>query len=372
MSQSLSLLYLFGSFSPAAADPWSRRALQLMTAFGNRARQVVAADHCEGALPGGVSATLAQNPPPLSGPVSVARYEAIARAMRGHDLVLSFGAGAIDAVMARRAFPRDTPPIVHHEDPSDATSGGSARLYRRIALGAAAGLVVTVYGAAEAAAARWKVAGARLHAIPDGIDLAAFARAPDAKAVGGFRRKPGEVAIGVTLDGASDEELTLLVRAVAGLAARFRLVVVGEGAGRAAVERAALAMGIDDRLVLPGGLTPTSAWLGGVDVLLLPMRRGAAPPIVVEAMAVGVPVMALRGGAVEALLAPENRALLSAHAAEVSLRDALQPLATDATLRAATGAANRAQALATHDAAAMIARSAAVYAEAIGRPALLG
>lgn len=368
MSQSLSLLYLFGEGAAPDAELWRRRAQQLMTAFGGRARQVVAAD----TLPDGVLATLAQNPPPLSGAVSVARYEAIARAMRGHDLVLSFGAGAIDSVMARRAFPRGAPPIVHHEDPAEATSGGSARLYRRIALGAAAGLVVTGEGAAEAAAGRWKVAAARLHTIADGVDLSAFARAPDAKAVAGFRRKPGEVAIGITLDGASDEELTLLVRAVAGLAARFRLVVVGEGVGRDAVERAALAMGIDDRLVLSGALSPTVAWLGGLDVLLLPMRLGATPAITVEAMAAGLPVMALRGGVVELLLAPENRAHLSAHAAEVSLRDALQPLASDATLRAVTGAANRAQALAVHDSVAMIARSAAVYSDAIGRPALLG
>lgn len=372
MSQSLSLLYLFGTFAPEAADPWSRRAVQLMTAFGGYARQTVAAAGGQGAVPGGVPGTLAQNPPPLAGAVSVARYEAIARAMRGHDLVLSFGAGAIDAVMARRAFPRGTPPIVHHEDPVDATSGGSARLYRRIALGATAGLVVTGDAAAAEAAARWRVARERLHTIPDGVDLSAFARAPDAKMVGGFRRKTGEVAIGVTLEGASDDELALLVRAVAGLAARFRLVVIGEGPGRAAVERAALAMGIDDRLVLPGALPSTAAWLGGVDVLLLPLRLGAAPPIVVEAMAAGMPVMALRGGAVEGLLAPENRVLLSAHAAEVSLRDALQPLASDATLRAAIGAANRAQALATHDGAAMVARSAAVYAAALGRPALPG
>ncbi|MEG8039712.1 glycosyltransferase family 4 protein [Sphingomonas sp. LR60] len=372
MSQSLSILYLFDAFDPHGGDPWSRRAVQLMTAFRDAARHVVAADDCRAALPEGVTGMLAQNPPPLAGTVSVARYEAIARAMRGHDLVLSFGAGAIDAVMARRAFPRDTPPIVHHEDPAEATSAGSARLYRRIALGAAAGLVVGGSAAAETAAARWKVPEARLHVIPDGIDLSAFARGPNAKSVAGFRRKPVEVVIGVPLDNASDAELALLVRAVAGLAARFRLVAVGDGAGRAAVERAALAMGIDDRLVLPGALTPTAAWLGGVDVLLLPMRLGAAPAIVVEAMAAGVPVMALRGGATEALLAPENGALLSPHAAEVSLRDALQPLVSDATLRAAAGAANRARATERHDTAAMIARSAAVYSAAIGRPALPG
>lgn len=372
MSQSLSIFYLFGAVETGGADAWRQRAAHLLAAFDGRARQTVAVAEGQGPLPAGMRGTLAQNPPPLAGPVSVARYEAIARALRGHDLVLSFGAGAIDAVMARRAFPRGAPPIVHHEDPLDATSAGSARLYRRIALGAAAGLIVTGDAAADIAAARWKVAGERLHAIADGIDLSALARAPDAKTVDGFRRKAGEVAIGVTLDGAGEDELALLVRAVAGLAARFRLVVIGDGEGWAAVERAALAMGIDDRLVLAGALSPTAAWLGGLDVLLLPMRLGAAPSIVVEAMAAGVPVMALRGSGADDLLAPENRALLSPHAAEVSLRDALQPLASDATLRAATGAANRAQALATHDAAAMIARSAAVYAGAIGRPTLLG
>jgi glycosyltransferase involved in cell wall biosynthesis len=102
------------------------------------------------------------------------------------------------------------------------------------------------------------------------------------------------------------------------------------------------------------------------------MRGGAAPAIVVEAMAAGVPVMALRGGGTEALLAAENGALLAPFAGEVPLRDALQPLATDATLRAQVGAANRARAAAMHDGAAMIARSAAVYAAAIGRPGVLG
>jgi glycosyltransferase involved in cell wall biosynthesis len=372
MSQVLSIFYIFDVFDPDGAAPWSRRAARLMTAFGDRARHVLAAQECRGTLPPGVRGEVAQLPPPLAGPVSVARYEAIARAMRGHDLVLSHGAAAIDAAMARRAFPRGTPAIVHHEDPAPMTVGGSARLYRRIALGAAAGLVVGGAEAGATATARWKVPADRVHAIPDGIDLAAFARGADAKAVAGFRRKPADVVIGVVADGAGADELALLVRAVAGLAARFRLVVVDAGdAARAAVERAALAMGIDDRLLLPRAIGPAARYLGGFDLLLLPMRGGAAPPVVVEAMAAGLPVMAVRGGGAAALLPAENAAALSPFAGEVALRDALQPLATDAALRARLGAANRARAAAVHDEAAMIARSAAVYAAAAGRPGML-
>ncbi len=143
MSHVASILYIFPIFDPEGADGWSRRAVRMMATIGDRARHTIAADEYRGALPADVRATLAQNPPPLTGAVSVARYEAIARALRGHDLVLTHGAGAIDAAMARRAFPRGAPPIVHHEDPAEATMGGSARLYRRIALGAAGGLVVS-------------------------------------------------------------------------------------------------------------------------------------------------------------------------------------------------------------------------------------
>ncbi len=382
MSHVASILYIFPIFDPEGADGWSRRAVRMMATIGDRARHTIAADEYRGALPADVRATLAQNPPPLTGAVSVARYEAIARALRGHDLVLTHGAGAIDAAMARRAFPRGAPPIVHHEDPAEATMGGSARLYRRIALGAAGGLVVSGEAAAQAAQARWKLSADRVHAIPPGIDLAAFARGPDAKATAGFRRKPTDVVIGIVADLSASDDVALLVRAVAGVAARFRLVVIdaggaadaatGDGGGRAAVERAALAMGIDDRLVLRDTIPASSSYLGAFDVLLLPMRRGPAPAIVVEAMAAGVPVMALGGGATEERLSAENRALLAPFAGEVAVRDALQPLATDATLRASIGAANRKRAMAVHGDAAMIERSVALYAAVTGRPGSLG
>lgn len=370
MSQPLSILHLFTTFDPAGADGWSRRAVRLMTAFGARARhRIVAADDGASAkgLPSGVDHEVMQNPPPLRGRPSVARYEAIARAMRGHDLVLSYGADGIDGVMARRAFARDTPPIVHHEDPRDDEAGG-ARLYRRLALPAAAGLVVTGAAQVEAAQRRWK---ARATAIADGVDLTAFAHGPDATTVAGFRRSPRDVVIGVVADLSGAIDLTMLVRAAAGLSARFRLVMVGAGAARADLERAALAMGIDERLVLPGALSPGALYLGGFDLLVLPPRLGAAPPVVVEAMAIGLPILALRGSGAAALLAAENREVLADHAGEVHLRDAMQRLVADPALRASIGVANRAQAAAMHDEVRMIAASATLYATAAGRQGFL-
>ncbi|KTT69996.1 glycosyltransferase family 4 protein [Sphingomonas endophytica] len=369
MSQPLSILHVLPRFAPEDADGWSRRVVRLIDAFAARARHTIAAEEHD-PLPAGVRATIAQDPPPLAGGVSVARYERIARAMRGHDLVLSYGAGAIDAVMARRAFARDTPPIIHHEDPCAGEPLG-ARLYRRIALPAAAGLVVTGDAAARIAVTRWKVPVAHVQVIPDGVELSGQGGGPDPKLIASFRRTARETVIGIVADLSGRDNVALLVRAVAGLAGRFRLVVVGDGPARADIERAALAMGIDDRLVLPGAVAPPSRYLGGFDLLLLPMTLGA-PPIVVEAMAAGLPVVALDGSAAAAMLSPDNHACLAAHAGEVQVRDAIQVLAVDAALRARIGAANRYRAAAGHDAATMIERSARLYADAAGRPGSLG
>lgn len=370
----LSLLHLFSAIGPADADGWSARASGLMAAFGDRARHTIvsaagdAAD-LHAALPPGIRHEIMQNPPPLAGRASVARYEAIARSMRGFDLVLSYGGGAIDGAMARRAFRRGAPPVVHHENPSAAQAGG-ARLYHRLALGAAEALVVPTSAAARAAQTWWKQPAARVQVIGAGVDLSAYAHGPDAATVAGFRRNPREVVIGVVADLSGAADVAVLVRAAAGLSGRFRLVVVGDGPGRGDVERAALAMGIDDRLVLPGVIAPASRFLGGFDLLALPPRGGVAP--VPDAMAAGLPIVALRDDAVTALVAEENRPHLSEHAGEVQLRDAMQARVGDAALRATIGAANRARAARDHDGAAMIARSAALYAVAAGRPGGLG
>jgi L-malate glycosyltransferase len=68
------------------------------------------------------------------------------------------------------------------------------------------------------------------------------------------------------------------------------------------------------------------------------------------------------------LVSADNRPLIVDPADEAAFAAALDTLAERDDLRRAIGLANREKAAAEHDEKAMIARYAAVYGEAIGRP----
>jgi L-malate glycosyltransferase len=378
MSQPLSLLHVLPSFD---LDARGARVARLMTAFGARARhRLVVADAtrlgARARVGTGVRYEIAQDAPPLAGKPSLARYEAWARLTHGHDLVLTYDWAAIDAVMARRVFARRMPPVIHHEDGFvDAEAGGLRRdrtIYRRLALSAAQALVVPSHALERIALETWKQPRARVHRIATGIDTALYAARPDPRAIPGFVRDERVLTIGAVGALLPHKDLPALVRAVGGLSTRFRLVIVGTGPERAAIERAALAMGIDDRVLLAGAVERPYRFLGLFDLLALSSKSEQSPTSVIEAMAAGLPVVSPPVGDVAEMVAPDNLPYITEHHGEVRLRDAIQELAADPGLRARIGAANRAKAQAAFDEADMIGRYATLYAAAAGRPACLG
>jgi len=77
-------------------------------------------------------------------------------------------------------------------------------------------------------------------------------------------------------------------------------------------------------------------------------------------------------GDVKRMLSPENAQFVAAWPTEVRLRDVIQGLINHPDIRAQVGVANRAKAAAEYDEATMVARYAALYEEAMGRPGVLG
>lgn len=377
MPQPINILHLHSTFDLGGKEA---RAVRLMNAFGDRARHTIVS-----AMPGrygardriakGIKYEIAQDPPPLQGRPSVGRYEAIARFMRRFDLVLTYNWGGIDGVMARRVFKRDVPPVVHHEDGfNEDEAGGLKRernLYRRLALSAAHGLAVPSATLERIALETWKQPRAKVHRIVNGIATGLYAAKPEPKAIPGFVRKPKEVVIGTVAGLRAVKDLPALVRAAGGLSGRFRLVIVGEGPERAAIEQAALAMGIDDQLVMPGFLDRPYRFLGHFDMLALSSRSEQFPISVVEAMAAGLPIVAPPVGDVPAMVAPDNRPFITEFHGEVRLRDAMQALVADPDLRRSVGEANRRKAQADYDERQMIDRYATLYEAALGRPGVL-
>lgn len=377
MSRPVHILHLHSSFSLGGKEA---RAVRLMNAFGDAARHTVVSGMpdqlgARASIAKTIRYEIAQDAPPLTGRPSVGRYEALARYMRRFDLVLTYNWGAIDGVMARRVFPKGAPPLIHHEDGFNADEARGLKiernLYRRLALGAAHALVVPSQVLEAIALDTWKQPPARVHRIANGIDTQAYATKPDPRAIPGFVPNAKEVVIGALAGLRAVKDLPLLVRACGGLAGRFRLVIVGEGPEREAILAAARAMAIEDRVVLAGFLDRPHRFVGAFDIMALSSKSEQFPISVVEGMAAGLPIVSTPVGDVARMVSPENAPFVTG-GDEVLLRDALQMLVNDADLRARVGAANQAKARAEFDEAVMLARYRALYADAIGRPGVLG
>lgn len=73
-----------------------------------------------------------------------------------------------------------------------------------------------------------------------------------------------------------------------------RLVLLGDGAERAALERLAMRLGIAGRVEFAGHVADIAPWLARADLFLLSSRFEGYPAVLVEALAAGVPVVATR------------------------------------------------------------------------------
>lgn len=378
MPSPLRILHLHSSFNLGGKEA---RSVRLMNAFGDRASHtivsgVAGAYDARDAIAKGIRYEIAQNPPPLTGKPSVARYEAIAKFMSRFDLILTYNWGAIDGVMAKRVFGKNMPPVIHHEDGFGADEAKSLNpvrnMYRRFALPVAHALVVPSLALERIARRNWHQPPERLHRISNGIPVAAYRRKPQANAIPGFARREGAVVIGTLARLSAVKDIPLLVRAFGGMITRAQLVIVGDGPERGAVETAIENMAAEDSVFLPGFLSEPHRFLGHFDIFALSSRSEQQPISVMEAMAAGLPVAAPPVGDVPHMVSAENQPFVSHDWNEVRLRDAMEALARDPALRKSVGAANRAKALESFDEGGMIAAYAALYSEAVGKPGALG
>lgn len=161
------------------------------------------------------------------------------------------------------------------------------RLYRR-----ADAVVVVARGIVDEMRDLLGVAASRVHVVPNPVvteELLARSRAePPCEAFG----KGVPVILGAGRLSAEKDFETLL-RAFARLRADrpARLVIVGEGPERAALERLAGELGIGDDLFLPGFVDNPYAYMRAASLFVLSSRFEGMPGVLIEAMACGTPVV---------------------------------------------------------------------------------
>lgn len=376
---SIHILHLHSTFNLGGKEA---RAVRLMNAFGDRARHTIVSSEpdaygAQAAIDPSVRYEIAQNPPPLTGRLSVRRFEAIANYLSRFDLVLTYNWGAIDGVMAARIFGKNVPPIVHHEDGFNADEtvrlSHVRNMYRRIALPAANALVVPSEKLEAIARDQWRQPAGRVHRISNGVATSLFAAKPNADLIPELRkRKPGTIVIGAVAGLRPVKDLPMLVRACAGLNSRFKLVIVGEGSERDAIIDAAESMAVEDDVILTGFLPNPQTYMGLFDIFALSSESEQAPVSVIEAMAAGLPVVSPDVGDIMKMVGPTNQKYIAPERSEVALRDRLEILAKHPELREFIGKENKQRARELYDDTEMVSAYARLYSEALGSPGLLG
>jgi 1,2-diacylglycerol 3-alpha-glucosyltransferase len=189
-----------------------------------------------------------------------------------------------------------------------------------------------------------------VHVIPTGIDVKAFASGDGRR----LRRALGigEEAFVVGTLGrlAAEKNLGFLCRAVGEFLQNVPEAVflaVGEGPSAGAMREAMAELGVADRLFLPGKMTGQALCdaYGAMDVFAFSSFSETQGLVLAEAMAAGLPVVALDASGVrEVLREGENGFMLPAQATTADFSAKLAALHEDRALRETFGAGARATA----------------------------
>lgn len=181
----------------------------------------------------------------------------------------------------------------------------------------------------------------KLHVVHCGVDIEDFV-APERTGRDG---SPRVLFVGrlVHLKGP-----TLLVEPVADLKRRGLVVeatLVGEGPKRSSLEALIEALGVADQVTLAGsvGQDTIRSFYAESDLFCLPSFGEGVPIVLMEAMAMGLPVVTTRITGVPELVEEGRSGLLVTAGRRDELADALEALARDPERRSVMGRAGRAK-----------------------------
>ena len=210
----------------------------------------------------------------------------------------------------------------------------------------------------------------RVVVIHNGIDLnRSWQPAERAGVREAWRCGPDDLVVGTVARLKEQKGLSHLIdaaRLVAACDRRVRFVQIGTGPLERTVQRRIDAAGLADRVRLLGAIDDPMTVLGAMDIFVLPSLWEGFPLSLLEAMAVGLPVIGTRVSGVEDAIEEGRSGLLVAPADPNALAAAILALAGDDDRRRRLGCAARARA-AVFDAARTALAYRRIY-EAVSSP----
>ena len=339
------LCHVFSTF--ARGGPQVRTA-NLINALGHRYRHTILAMDgdlaCRDQVDAAVPVRFEQVPRRWRGLMASLPLTRWLRARRP-DLLLTYNWGALDAVIAARAIGLGR--VVHAEEgfnPDERVRQKRRRiLLRRVLLKSISAVVVPSESLLSLALLSWRLPPTMVRYIPNGVDVDHFspAAAPELRHALGV--SPDSLLLGMVGNLAGSKNVGLSIRALAASPELHSavLLVVGGGPQRQELQALAQQLGVEKRVLFAGQVSDPLQHYRAMDVFLLASDTEQMPVALLEAMSVGLPVVATDVGDVRRMLPERNLPYVVAAGDLVAFAAALQRMTMSASERSQLGASNR-------------------------------
>ena len=340
------LLHVFPSFGIGGMP---LRTVRVMRHLGARCRHtVVSLDGVTTAaeqIPGDIDVEIV--------PMAIDKRRPLANLVAFHrflvrtkpDLLVTYNWGAIEWAAVNRIRPVCR--HIHFEagfHQEEATRQFRRRvLARRFALAKSDYVVVPSQTLERILLNIWRLPREQVLYVPDGIDVARFAR--ERQAPPETNRPRSEIVIGTVAPLRPEKNIGRLIEAFCRVAddPSFRLVIAGDGSERPRLEQLAAERRLDNRIKFLGHTARPEAVLPDFDIFALSSDTEQIPNTVLEAMAAGLPIAAVDVGDVPIMVAPANRPYIVPRDDPDAFAAALSQLAASPSLRHTLGCDNRAR-----------------------------
>ena len=179
------------------------------------------------------------------------------------------------------------------------------------------------------------IARERIQTIENGIEVQRFQRPADPRLREALGIRAEDHVVGVIARISEEKDHANLLRAMARVmegAKNFKVLIVGDGPERAAVEALARQLRLDHKVVFTGRRDDVPVLLALVDVFVLPSKTEGMPLTLLEAMAAGKAVVCTAVGGMPDIIRDGKNGLLVPPEHEARLGEAILSLIRDRSL----------------------------------------
>jgi glycosyltransferase involved in cell wall biosynthesis len=210
----------------------------------------------------------------------------------------------------------------------------------------------------------------RVVSVPTGIDLSRYKPGDKAARRAELSLPQDAIIVGIVATMRSWKGHRFLLEAIAPLG-DLRLVIVGDGPQRPALEARVDSLNLRSRVTFTGNLNNVAPWLQAFDLFALPSYANeGVPQALMQAMACALPAISTPVGSIAEIITDNETGLLVTPEDVVTLRIAIEKLVGDADLRKRLGDAARARAEARFSDELMVQRMERLFSAAVERRAL--